>query len=286
MGRGESVDGVGHSVERLEPVSMNPSEQMVDVDSCCVGAAIKDRVASVTLDRPPLNVMNIVMMDSLHKLIMRVAGRADVLIFRGAGEKGFSAGVDIADHVPERVAAMLTAFHGVFRELARSNVVTVAAVHGHCLGGGCELATFCDFVIASESAIFGQPEIKLGCFPPVAMVTFPRLIGMRAALDLILSGRTISAAEAKEIGLVTQVVPDHDLDQAVASVANDLRTLSPSVLGMARRALWNSDGFDFERALQSAEDFYLHTLMKTHDAKEGIRAFLEKRQPSWQVIGG
>lgn len=251
-----------------------------------VRVSVENRVATILLDRPPLNVMNIEMMEALHDAIVRASDACVVIIFRGAGDKAFSAGAEVADHVPERVGAMLRAFHGVFRELARGNTVTVAAVHGHCLGGGCELATFCDFVIASESATFGQPEIKLGCFPPVAMVILPRLIGMRAALDLILSGRTMFAAEAQRIGLVTRVVPDRDLDQAVASLANDLRVLSPTVLGMTRRALWHSEGFDFERSLKSVEDFYLGELMKTHDANEGIRAFLEKRCPSWQVIGG
>jgi cyclohexa-1,5-dienecarbonyl-CoA hydratase len=245
---------------------------------------IEGRVASILLDRPPLNVMNIAVMDELYGAVTSTAGRCDILIFRGAGERAFSAGAEIADHAPERVAGMLGAFRRVFVELWRGKVVTIAAVRGHCLGGGCELATFCDFVVAAESATFGQPEIKLGCFPPVAMVTFPRLIGMRAALDLILSGRTVYASEAQHIGLVTRVVPDSELDVAVDSLVSDLRALSPAVLTMTRRALWNSDGFDFEQSLRSVEEFYLCDLMKTHDANEGIRAFLEKRQPVWQFM--
>lgn len=280
MGRAEGVDGI---VPLPSGGILAPDDIKHVSQNSYVRVSVEGRVATILLDRPPLNVMNIEMMEALHAVLASMEGRCDIVVFRGAGDKGFSAGAEIADHVPDRVATMLGAFHRVFRELARSNVVTVAAVHGHCLGGGCELATFCDFLIAAESATFGQPEIKLGCFPPVAMVTFPRLVGMRAALDLILSGRTIFAAEAKQFGLVTRVVRDFDLDKAVASLVNDLRALSPTVLGMARRALWNSDGFDFERALQSGEDFYLHTLMKTHDAKEGIRAFLEKRRPSWGV---
>lgn len=249
-----------------------------------VRVSVDRRVASVLLDRPPLNVMNIVMMDELHAAIANVAGRCDFLILRGAGERAFSAGAEISDHARDRVADMLHAFHRVFLELWRGKMVTIAAVRGHCLGGGCELATFCDFVVAAESSTFAQPEIKLGCFPPVAMVTFPRLVGMRAALDLILSGRTLSSTEAQRIGLVTRVVPDSQLDHAVASLVDDLHALSPSVLAMARRVLWSSDSFEFERALRSVEDFYLHELMKTHDASEGIRAFLEKRQPLWRDL--
>ncbi len=279
MGRPERVDGIVLARERTP--SMDRSDHMSQ--SSNVPINVDRRVASVLLDRPPLNVMNIAMMDELYGEIASVAGRADILILRGADERAFSAGAEIGDHTPDRVASMLHAFHRVFFELWRGKMVTIAAVHGHCLGGGCELATFCDFVIAAESATFGQPEIKLGCFPPVAVVTFPRLVGMRAALDLILSGRTISSTEAQRIGLVTRVVPDNELDDAVASLVNDLRTLSPSALAMTRRALWGSGGFDFERSLQSVEDFYLRELMKTHDANEGIRAFLERREPSWQA---
>lgn len=251
-------------------------------ESAYVRVSTEQGTATITLDRPPLNVMNIAMMRQVHQAIVSFTDRCDILVFRGAGEKGFSAGADIADHTAERVGDMLDAFHAIFRELWRSPLITVAAVHGHCLGGGCELATFCDFVIAAESATFSQPEIKLGCFPPVAMITFPRLLGMRAALDLILTGRSISASEAHRMGLVTRVVPDAELDSSIAALTGDLRSLSPHVLAMARRKLWASDGFDFEGALESMEDLYLHGLMKTHDAAEGIRAFMEKRQPVWQ----
>lgn len=259
---------------------------MVDTVTNNVGITIKNRVGTLSFDRPPLNVMNIAMMNGAHEALTMAAGKCDVLILRGAGDRALSAGAEIADHVPHRMSEMLHAFHSVFRELWRSKIVTIAAVRGHCLGGGCELATFCDFVIAAESVTFGVPEIKLGCFPPVAMVTFPRLVGMRAAFDLILSGRTISTVEALRIGLITRVVPDQELDHSVASLANELRALSPDVLAMARRQLWNADGFDFERALQSVENFYLNELMKTHDANEGIRAFLEKRQPVWNSHAG
>lgn len=248
----------------------------------CVRVKLEQRVASITLHRPPLNVMNIGMMREIHQAIVSLADRCDILVFRGSGEKGFSAGADVADHTPDRVGDMLDAFHAIFRELWRSSLITVAAVHGHCLGGGCELATFCDFVVAAESAVFGQPEIKLGCFPPAAMVTFPRLIGIRAAVDLILTGRSISSSEAHRLGLVTRVVPNGELDAALDGLTRDLRSLSPHVLAMTRCKLWTSEGFDFEGSLESMEDLYLHGLMKTHDAAEGIRAFMEKRQPVWQ----
>lgn len=281
MGRAQRIDGIVSPIQKtVEKAIPGISNRMSE--NTCVRATVEHRVATIALDRPPLNVMNIAMMRQIHEAIVSLTDRCDILVFRGSGEKGFSAGAEIADHTPDRVGDMLDAFHAIFRELWRSPLITVAAVHGHCLGGGCELATFCDFVLASESATFSQPEIKLGCFPPVAMITFPRLVGMRAALDLILTGRSISANEAYRLGLVTRIVPDGELDAALAALIGDLRSLSSHVLAMARRNLRTSHRFDFEGSLESMEDLYLHGLMKTHDAAEGIRAFMEKRQPVWQ----
>jgi cyclohexa-1,5-dienecarbonyl-CoA hydratase len=238
--------------------------------------------AWVTLDRPPLNILDSALMRELGRVVGELAEARSFLVFEGAGPRGFSAGADVRDHTPERVGEMLEAFHGVFRRLWRADAITIAAVHGKCLGGGCELATFCDFVLAGESAEFGQPEIKLGCFPPVAMVTFPRLAGPRAALDLILTGRTIRAPEAQSLGLVTRVVAEEELEGAVRALLGELSRLSPAVLRLTRRLLRERVGADFEHALAETEAFYLAELMKTEDAREGIQAFLEKRQPVWR----
>src|SRR3989442_10258298 len=142
---------------------------------------LEHRTAWVTLDRPPLNILDIAMMESLDAALEGALPKSDFVIFQGAGVKAFCAGADVADHTPKRVEKMLSAFHGVFRRLAVADCLKIAAVHGYCLGGGMELAAFCDFVLATESAQFGQPEIKLGCFPPVALVTLPQRIGMQAA---------------------------------------------------------------------------------------------------------
>src|SRR6266404_5370653 len=187
---------------------------------------LEDRTAWITLNRPPLNILDIPMMQALDAVLERALPKCDFVIFQGAGPKAFSAGAEIADHTPDRVKMMLSAFHAVFRRLAAADCLTIAAVHGPCLGGGMELATFCDFVLAAESAQFAQPEIKLGCYPPVAMITLPQLIGMRAAADLILAGRQISAAEAQRLGLVTRVVPDSELRNGVGKLLEELRVLS------------------------------------------------------------
>jgi cyclohexa-1,5-dienecarbonyl-CoA hydratase len=240
------------------------------------------RTAWITLDHPPLNILDISMMESLSAALERVLPKSDFVVFQGAGTKAFSAGAEVADHTPKRVKKMLSVFHGMFRQLFEAGCVKISAVRGYCLGGGMELATFCDFVLAGESAQFGQPEIKLGCFPPVAMVTLPRLVGMQVALDLILTGRQISAKEAHRMGLVTRVVPDHELNGAVEKLLEELGALSPSVLQLTRRTLGKLQCSDFLEQLEEAERVYLSELMKTHDAQEGIRAFLEKRPPVWK----
>jgi len=248
----------------------------------CVRVREEGSVGWITLDRPPINILDIALLRELDAAVAALLESKSVLVFEGAGQRGFSAGADVRDHAPERVAEMLAAFHGIFRRLASAEAITIAAVRGKCLGGGCELATFCDFVVAAASAEFGQPEIKLGCFPPVALVTFPRLIGPRAALDLILTGRIIPAAEARELGLATSVVPDDGFDRAVAALIEQLLRLSPAVLRLTRRLLRERMGWDFDRALAETEAAYLAELMKLEDAREGIQAFLEKRAPAWR----
>ena len=251
-------------------------------DTATIRVRTEGRTTWITLNRPPLNILDIAMMRELDHALTDVIKLSDFIIFEGAGSKGFSAGAEVKDHTPDRVADMLHAFHAIFRMLARADCVTIAAVHGLCLGGGCELATFCNFVVSTESAQFGQPEIKLGCFPPVAVVTFPVLVGLRSALDLILTGRTISAAEAKQLGLITRVVPDDGLAAGVEGLLGELRKLSPAVIHLSRWALLDRAGMDFEKSLGDAEQLYLEELMQTADAQEGIRAFLEKRAPAWQ----
>jgi len=239
------------------------------------------RASWITLDRPPLNVLNTALLNELSSAVAEAASRSEFLVFEGAGPKGFSAGAEVGDHLPEQVAGMLAAFHGVFRTLWRADCITIAAVHGVCLGGGCELATFCDFVVAGESARFGQPEIKLACFPPVALALFSQFMGPRAALDLILTGRTIRAAEACELGLVSRVVPDADVQKVAQDLVAELSALSPAAVRMTRRELWRATGFDFEKTLEAVERAYLDRLAKLPDYAEGIRAFMEKRPPQW-----
>jgi cyclohexa-1,5-dienecarbonyl-CoA hydratase len=239
-------------------------------------------MARIMLRNPPLNVVDLTMMEELAQSLREIETRNDVSSILIGGEgKAFSAGVDVAAHTPDKVEGMLTAFHSLIRSLLASKKVTVAAVHGHCLGGGAELAMACDIVYTTDSAQWGFPEIKLGCYPPVACTALAALIGQKRATELILTGRTILGSAAAEIGLATRAVAEDRLAAVVEECSALLLKLSPVALAMAKKASYAWDSVHFDKGLARAEKIYLEDLMKTADAHEGIRAFLEKREPRW-----
>jgi cyclohexa-1,5-dienecarbonyl-CoA hydratase len=239
-------------------------------------------VARVRLCHPPLNVIDIPMMEELAQVLPEIETRPDIAAIVVSGEgKAFSAGVDVAAHAPDKVEKMLARFHAVIRALVASRKVTIAAVHGHGLGGGAELAMVCDIVFTSDSAQWGFPEIKLGCYPPVACTALGALVGQKCAAELILTGRSISGTEAAEIGLANRAVPAGNLNAAVEECLAHLRRLSPAALAIAKKASYAWDSMHFDKGLARAEKVYLEELMKTSDAHEGIRAFMEKREPKW-----
>lgn len=239
-------------------------------------------LARVLLRNPPLNVINIPMMKELVAVLSEIESQPEisVIVLRGEG-RAFSAGVDVAAHTPDKVEAMLANFHAVIRGLIATKKVTIAAVHGNCLGGGAELAMVCDVVYTTRSAKWGFPEIKLGCFPPVACTALAALVGQKRAAELILTGRTISGSEAAEIGLANRAVADEDLDSGIGSVAAELSALSPAALSITKRANYAWDAMHFDKGLARAEKIYFEELMETTDAHEGIQAFMEKREPKW-----
>jgi cyclohexa-1,5-dienecarbonyl-CoA hydratase len=241
------------------------------------------RVATITLDRPPLNILTIATIgelsaaldaavehDHLHAVVLQAAGKA------------FCAGVDVADHAPDRVDEMIRGFGRLFTQLRAFPAPTIAAVQGAALGGGMELALGCDLVLAGTSARFGQPEIKLGVFPPIASALLPRLIGHQQAARLVLAGEIVAAEEAARLGLVTFAVPDDELAARLDQLLDRFRGLSAAVLGLAKSALLLGAERGDARALAPIEDLYLTDLMATADAGEGIRAFMEKRSPVWR----
>lgn len=243
----------------------------------------KDRLLAMTWDRPPLNILDIQLLREIDSGLRSHAkpGDIDVVILRGAGERAFSAGVDIRDHTPEKVPEMLEVVHGVIRKLLALPQVTIAAVGGVCLGGGLEIASSCDLVVATEESSFATPEIFVGCFPPVALARFSAMIGYHRAAEMILTGRRYSAQEAQAMGLINRVTARDQLDAGLQALVGELLGKSGAVLRLALKGLRERSTQGFQQALQRSEEIYCGELLQTADVSEGIAAFLEKRPPNW-----
>ncbi|HEY5883344.1 MAG TPA: enoyl-CoA hydratase-related protein [Pyrinomonadaceae bacterium] len=246
---------------------------------------IDERVARITFRRPPVNILNIAMMREINDALSICSRERDLvaIVFDAAADcRAFSAGVAVEEHAEETIFQMLDSFHGIFRNLEQIARPAIAVVDGAALGGGCELVMACDIAIATERSRFGQPEIKLGVFPPVAAVLLPSVVGDKRAREMILTGELFEATEAERIGLINYAVAVDQLQPKTDELLAKLRNLSAIALEHTKRAIDAGRGRSIDMALKDVEDMYLHELMKTRDATEGINAFMEKRKPAWQ----
>jgi cyclohexa-1,5-dienecarbonyl-CoA hydratase len=237
-------------------------------------------IVKITLARPPVNVINMALMAELGAALDEARGAQVVVL--GAQGKLFSAGVDVGEHKPEMVDAMIHDFHALIRKIWSLEMPTIAAVQGSALGGGMELAMACDFIVASETAKFAQPEIQVGVFPPIAALMLARLIPRKKALEIILTGDAIDARTAERLGLVNVVAPLEEFEGALNAFAARLTKLSNVVLRHSKRAAMLPLNADDDRVLAQIEELYLKELMKTADATEGLSAYMEKRTPVWK----
>jgi cyclohexa-1,5-dienecarbonyl-CoA hydratase len=239
--------------------------------------------ATLTLAGPPLHVLDLEAIGEMERALDAVAARDDivVLVLAAEGEKTFSAGVEVRDHFPDRLEDMIDSFHRFLRSLIEAEAVTVAAVKAAALGGGMELVACCDFVIAAEGASFAQPEIELGCFPPLGAALYPSLFGAKRANELVLLGERLTAEDARTMGLVSRVVPKVDVDSTVDVIVSKLASKSPAVLRLAKKALRASTLRALE-SLPEIETLYREELAATEDMLEGLEAFLQKRKPIWR----
>ncbi len=236
-------------------------------------------VHTITLDSPPGNVIDIALCGQLRRAIESAADfkAGKVLVLRGAG-RHFSFGASVEEHLPETAAEMLDAVGGVIRDLVRFPYPTVVGIQGSCLGGGLELALACGIIIAEEGATLASPEIQLGVLAPVATA----LLSGRAAEDLLLTGRSVSGEEAHRLGIVNVLASNGDLDGAVDAFVNEhFVPRSAAALRMATMAIRGRDQAIIEARLEAAEKLYLEEVLPSHDGVEGIKAFMEKRQPVW-----
>ncbi len=243
----------------------------------------KDMIGRITFNRPPVNILNIEMMEEINKALKEFQKKKLKVLLINAIGRAFSAGVDVSDHTKDKVNEMIQVFHEIFTNLSNIHAPTVALVNGAALGGGCEVAMFCDIVIASEKSKFGQPEIKVGVLPPVAAAIFPKLIWSKKALELIVTGEIIGANEAKDLGLVNHILPVDTFEvEAEKFVTEKLASNSAVVMQLTKRAFLEGATQNYADSIKKIEDIYLKELMKTSDAYEGLAAFLEKRQPIWK----
>jgi cyclohexa-1,5-dienecarbonyl-CoA hydratase len=249
-----------------------------------ISVTVADGLATLTIAKPPVNVLDIAAMTEMDTALAALAGDTSIrlLVIAAAGEKAFSAGVEVADHTPDKVGHMIAVFHAVIRRIEAFPVPTLAAVNGTALGGGLEVALACDMIVAAAGAKLGQPEIKLAVFPPVAAILLPRLLPPVKANELLYGGCAITAEEALQYGLVNRVFTRESFAADVAGFCRPFVELSRAALAATKKAIRLAAGKTFEPALQAVEDSYLKELMATCDAKEGLEAFMAKRKPVWQ----
>lgn len=242
------------------------------------------RLVSISIQRPPLNILDLSTIQELGRCLAELTedGDLQVLLLRGSGEKAFSAGVAVEDHSSDKLPDMLREFHRAISLLRALPAVTIAVVRGHCLGGGMELAAGCDLIVASEESRFGQPEIKLGCFPPLAAALYPALIGSQRTFDLLLTGRTVSCETAAEMGFVSRWAPASEIEATLDELVQTLLGHSSIVTRLTKRAIRAGQSRSFAEALAQCEEIYLQELAGTEDMLEGLAAFMDKRRPTWK----
>lgn len=242
----------------------------------------KDGMISITLNSPPLNVLTIAMMEELIDALGWANKQPGHLVVLAAEGKAFSAGVDIADHTPDKVGTMIDVFDRLFYAMNTIDKPIIGVINGPALGGGYEVVLFCDLVVASEKAKFGQPEIAVGVFPPIACYLLPRLLSWPRALEIILGGEVFNAARAEQLGLVNKVIPAESFAVGVEEYLKKFLAMSPAVLALTKKAARAGLNKDFKAGLKAIDSIYLDELMQTADAAEGLNAFMEKRRPVWQ----
>ncbi len=240
-------------------------------------------MARITLRRPPLNFLNLEMLRQIQEHLFSLGDspscRALILDSEVAA---FSGGLDMTQHTPDTLFLLIEEFHGLIQTINSFPRPTIAVVQGMALGAGNELLTYCDFVIASDKASFGQPEINVGSIPSLAHIALPGLIGQRRTTEMILTGKLLPAAEAQKIGLIYRAVHEEELQAAVEEQLKTIRGLSKAVMELALRAARTSRTRELEANLRDAKALYLNQLMDLEDAAEGVKAFLEKRTPKWK----
>jgi cyclohexa-1,5-dienecarbonyl-CoA hydratase len=244
---------------------------------------VEGEIARLTLDRPEHNLLNERVLMELVAGINAVSETHEIkLIVLDSAAKVFCGGIELGEYTARRVFQLLDAFHGAFSAMVETAKPLLVVVNGPAFGGGAELAALGDLVIATPNARFAQPEIKLGAFPPLAAAVLPHILGPKLALELVLTGETMTAERARQVGLVNWLVPEADLKKKVDEVIAKVTSQSGPVLTMAKRAILGSLGLPLREAVRNSMKVFLNELADLEDAQEGLRATVEKRAPKWK----
>ena len=240
-------------------------------------------VATLTLDHPPLNILTRAVLAELTAALRQLAADPEVRVVRlVAAGKHFSAGADVAEHLPPLHEQLIPEFADAIEALAAFPLPVIAGVRGRCLGGGFELAQAADVIVAGEGATFGQPEILLGVTAPAACVLLPRRSSYGFAAELLFTGDAVPAARALAAGLVQAVVPDEQVEEAALALARRCARHSAVALRETKRTLHEAATRPRGEALRHAATRYVQDLMRSEDAGAGLRAFVEKRPAAWR----
>jgi cyclohexa-1,5-dienecarbonyl-CoA hydratase len=244
---------------------------------------VEGQVARLTLDRPEHNLLNERMLAEVAAGINSLGNRSDVkLIVLDSAGKAFCGGIELGEYTQRRVFQLLEAFHNTFAAMLDTSKPLLVVVNGPAFGGGAELAALGDLVIATPKAKFAQPEIKLGVFPPLAAAILPNILGPKLALELVMTGETMTAERAREFGLVNWLVPENELQKKVDDVIAKVTAQSGPVLTMAKKAILGSMGLPLRDAVRNSMKVFLNELGDLEDSQEGVRALVEKRAPQWK----
>jgi len=244
---------------------------------------IEGEVARLTLDRPEHNLLNERMLAEMAAGINTAGERSDIkLIVLDSAGKAFCGGIELGEYTQRRVFQLLDAFHAAFNAMLDTSKPLLVVVNGPAFGGGAELASLGDLVIATPKARFAQPEIKLGVFPPLAAAILPYILGPKLALELVLTGEVMTAERARDLGLVNWLVPEEQLRAKVDDVIAKVTAQSGAVLTMAKKAILGSLGMSLRDGVSSSMKVFLNELADLEDSQEGLRALVEKRAPKWK----
>lgn len=243
---------------------------------------IRHPVATMTLHRPPRNLLDIDMIEEIADALLRIRNDAavEVLVVRGAGGN-FCEGLDLREHVKNRLQRLIQVYSRVFETLRMMDVVSIAAIEGNALGGGFELALGCNLIVAAADARFALPEVRHGIFPPIACIILPRVTPRRRAMEWILTGNDITAVQLERDGLINRLFSPAEFDAGLAAFVDELARSSGPVLQLAKKAQYEAYYSTYEEALYKVQNLYLRDLMELQDAEEGLRAYREGREAVW-----